>query len=148
MTAPIVITSNLVVARPVPFEYLRPQQLLTLATHIMRDDLRESESGVVYSDASVASLYDLRDAGARVVIHTPGKPRDEEAEFFQDFIVNPCPWRDLVCTDAVFITGLAHFRRLPAHIRRDRAWSQQELELRPVECFKALDVVQQKGLTA
>lgn len=142
---PIVITSNLITMRPRPFEHIRPQQMLTMATHIMRDDLRETDTGIVYSDASLASLYDLRDAGARVVIHAPGKPRDEEAEFFRDFTVNPCSWRDLVCTDAVFITGISHYRRLPAHIRRARAWSQRDLELRPVECFKALDAARQKG---
>ena len=142
---PIVITSNLIVARPRPLEHTRPQQLLTLATHIMRGDLQETEGGVIYSDASLAAAYDLRDAGARVVIHTPGAPRDEEAEFFRDFTVNPCSWRDLVCTDAVFITGLSHHRRIPAHIRRTRAFQCAELDLRPVECFKALDAARQKG---
>lgn len=142
---PIVITSNLITMRPRPFEHIRPQQMLTMATHIMRDDLRETDTGIVYSDASLAAAYDLRDAGARVIIHTPGKPRDEEAEFFRDFAVNPCSWRDLVCTDAVFITGISHYRRIPAHIRRARAFQCAELDLRPVECFKALDAARQKG---
>lgn len=141
---PIVITSNLIVMRPRPFEHIRPQQMLTMATHLMRGDLQETAAGVIYSDASLAAAYDLREAGARVVIHTPGKPRDEEAEFFRDFIVNPCPWRDLICTDAVFITGLSHYRRLPIHTRRHRAYQCGDLDLRPVECFKALDLAQQK----
>lgn len=143
---PIVITSNLIVARPRPLEHTRPQQLLTLATHIMRGDLQEAENGVIYSDASLAAAYDLRDAGARVVIHTPGKPRDQEAEFFRDFIVNPCSWDELTrVRDAVFVTGISHHRRLPAHVRRERAYTCAELDLRPIECFKALDLAQQKG---
>lgn len=144
---PIVIVSNLIVMRPVPFQYLRPPQMLTMATHLMRGDLQETEAGVIYSDASLAAAYDLREAGARVIIHTPGKPRDEEAEFFHDFTVNPCSWNDLTCIrDAVFITGISHYRRLPVDTRRHRAYQCADLDLRPVECFKALDLAQQKGL--